>query len=236
MQWLCIDIGNTRIKYSFWNRATDMLLSSGTVPELEMLKALISSEVEFTSVFDVKGEKNKFDAWPTPVTYFDSTWKLPFNNLYKTPETLGPDRIAAVAGASFLFPNKNCLAIDMGTCLKFEFIDQNNSYYGGSISPGLAMRYKALNHFTGKLPLIESEDYSEIYGQSSKTAIQCGVFQGILLEIEGRIEQFSNKFGELTVILSGGDADFLGKHLKTPIFAVPLLIQHGIYSCAKLNY
>ena len=107
---------------------------------------------------------------------------LPFQNLYKTPETLGNDRIAAVAGASFLYPNKNVLVIDAGTAITFDLIDEKNRYIGGTISPGLSMRFQALNHYTANLPLLDKTDNSKLTGQNTREAITNGVQNGMIFK------------------------------------------------------
>lgn len=236
-RWLCIDIGNTRIKYSVWDREQDALLTYGVVTMPDELRQIATNySVEKAFSLDVKNHESPFANWGIPVYLYHYNWNLGFESLYKTPQTLGHDRIASVAGALATRPRQNCLVIDAGTCIKFDFISNDKVYYGGSISPGLSMRFKALNALTGKLPLVEFREFEEIYGQSTEESILCGVIQGFLTEVEGRIAQFRNKFADIAVIVTGGDGEFLAKHLKSPNFADPLLIQHGIYAFAKLNF
>jgi type III pantothenate kinase len=141
------------------------------------------------------------------------TTPLPFQNAYKTPQTLGKDRIAAVAGAQALFPNQDCLIVDCGTCIKYERLTADGTYLGGNIAPGANMRIKAMHHFTARLPEVPMEIPPNATGSSTKTALQNGALLGALLEIEGFARLFAQKAGPLRVILTGGDADFFSPHL-----------------------
>ena len=145
--------------------------------------------------------------------------KFPFINKYQTPITLGLDRKVLVAGAVLKFPKQNCLIIDAGSCITYDFVDANSNYFGGAISPGIQMRYKALNNFTAKLPLLEKEYPLQFIGNSTNQAIHSGVVSGILFEMEGFITSYLREFEYLTIILTGGDTDFLAKRLKNTIFA-----------------
>jgi type III pantothenate kinase len=123
------------------------------------------------------------------------------------------------AGANLNFPNKNVLVIGAGTCITYDFVNANNEYLGGAISPGIQMRYKSLNNYTSKLPLLKKEIPENFIGNSTQNAIHSGVIDGIIYEIEGFISQYFLKYQDLTIILTGGDADFLAKSLKSTIFA-----------------
>ena len=147
---------------------------------------------------------------------------LCFLNLYKTPKTLGSDRIALAVGAESLFPNKNCLIIGTGTCITTDFLDENKCYQGGSISPGLTLRLQSLHTFTDMLPLIEHKkdifEY-ELLGKSTKGSIESGVFNGAFAEIDGTIYRYKQNYKDLTIILTGGDQEIFAKNLKSSIFA-----------------
>ena len=149
----------------------------------------------------------------------DHKSKFPFTNLYATPETLGIDRMVLAAGATLMYPNQNRLIIDAGTCITYDFVNAENQYLGGAISPGIKIRYKSLNNYTSKLPLLTLSEDFEIIGNSTKSAIHSGVINGVIFEIEGFISQYSLKNQDLTIILTGGDAEFLAKRLKSTIFA-----------------
>lgn len=143
---------------------------------------------------------------------------LPIENLYETPETLGKDRIAAAVGANELFPGQNILIIDAGTAITYDVVSEKNEFLGGNISPGLQMRFKALNQFTGKLPMINYSDEFQLIGRNTEEAIRAGVQNGILYEIERTIETFNRNYENLQIVMTGGDSIFFDKKLNYSIF------------------
>ena len=161
--------------------------------------------------------------------------KFPFNNLYKTPKTLGVDRLALVSASVRDFSNSNVLIIDAGTCITYDFITQENNYLGGAISPGLLTRYKSLNNLTANLPLLKPKTFKNIIGNSTVQSIHSGVVNGVLLEIDGVIEQYNKKYQDLTVILTGGDSKFLSKQLKNSIFANSNFLLEGLNYILEYN-
>jgi type III pantothenate kinase len=165
----------------------------------------------------------------------DSKTKIPIKNRYKTPETLGTDRIASAVGAVKLFSGKNILVIDAGTCIKYDFVTAKKEYLGGSISPGLMMRFQALHNFTDRLPLIQPGTPGSFIGASTKDSILTGVQEGIVHEMNGFIQQYKKKFRTVKVILSGGDASLFAGHIKSSIFAAPDLIHIGLHEILKYN-
>lgn len=163
------------------------------------------------------------------------TLPLPVVSLYKTPHTLGVDRLAAVCGAHQLFPFQNSLVIDAGTCITYDFVDKDSKYHGGAISPGMNMRFKAVNTFTARLPLISPVDNPGLVGDTTETCIQSGVIHGVINELNGIIEQYQSKFENLRVILCGGDTAFFENKLKASIFASPELVLVGLNSILIYN-
>ena len=166
----------------------------------------------------------------------DEKLNLPIKNLYKTPKTLGKDRLAGVIGGNHLFANQNILVIDSGTAITFDFLNEKNQYLGGTISMGLQMRFKALNHFTQKLPLCKAKNDFEIIGNNTETAIISGVQNSIIFEVEGYIENLKQTYPNLKVIFTGGDAFFFDKKLKTIIFVVSNLVAIGLNKILNFNY
>jgi type III pantothenate kinase len=160
---------------------------------------------------------------------------IPVKNLYQTPETLGKDRIAAVTGALSMFPGQNILVIDAGTCITYDMITGNGEYLGGAISPGIRMRFQAMHTFTGKLPLIEPEDFNGLIGRSTRESLLSGVYNGVMGEISELIRQYREQFGELAVVITGGDHLFLHNKLKISIFAVPELVLLGLNEIFDYN-
>jgi type III pantothenate kinase len=160
---------------------------------------------------------------------------LPFKNLYRTPLTLGIDRLAAVAGALASFPAQNCLVVDAGTCMTYELLTAQAEYLGGNIAPGIAMRLKAMHAFTAKLPEVSKGETEDWVGYSTESALRNGAQWGAAFEIEGTIARLQGKFSPLTVILTGGDAIFLAKMLKSQIFVLPDLVLIGLNKILNHN-
>jgi type III pantothenate kinase len=156
--------------------------------------------------------------------------KLPFVNLYETPKTLGVDRMGLVSAAIKHYPNKNVLVIDAGTCITYDFVNDKGEYLGGAIAPGLRLRYTALNNLTQNLPLLETTRPKAIIGKTTESSIHSGVVFGAVKEIDGVIEHYRANYQDLTVILTGGDTEFLSNQLKNSIFA------HSNFLLEGLNY
>ena len=153
---------------------------------------------------------------------------VPITSSYATPETLGKDRLAAVVGCTKLYPNKNCLVIDAGTCITYDYISKSNQYQGGNISPGLRMRAEAMDTMTSTLPLVEPTHHEDILGKSTRHALENGVVYGTLLEIESFIQLMKTKKTSLITILTGGDSSYLGSLLNSKIFVRPFLVLEGL--------
>ena len=143
---------------------------------------------------------------------------LPIVNGYRTPETLGLDRLAAAVGARTFFPGEDLLVIDAGTALTFDLIEQNGVFLGGNISPGMRTRFRSLNEFTRNLPLVEEADLWPLIGETTEEAIRAGVLNGMVLEIDGMIDLLRKKYPRIQPVLTGGDAGFFERRLKNHIF------------------
>ncbi|MDX2443711.1 MAG: type III pantothenate kinase [Bacteroidales bacterium] len=165
----------------------------------------------------------------------DEHTALPIENLYETKDTLGKDRIAAAVAANHLFPANNLLVIDAGTALTYEFINNKAQYLGGCISPGLSMRFKALNTFTNKLPLVTASEHYNVPASTTHDAIQCGVQSGIIKEIEGTIKEFEGQYSDLKVVFTGGDVVFFEKKVKSRIFVDSNLVLRGLNRILDFN-
>lgn len=237
---LVIDSGNTCIKISVFKSEQELIFHEryyeiGAINiqtilnEYKIKKCIISSVSHPTHAF-FENISTSIDI----VTLTDKTL-LPILNKYNTPETLGTDRIAVACGGNMLHPNSNVLIFDAGSALTYEFVSDQGEYLGGGISPGLNMRFKALNDFTVKLPLVKSPKNLELLGKSTETCIQMGTVNGIICEIEGIISQFEQYYSNLRVILTGGDSDFFVKNLKNSIFAVQFLVEIGLNRILNYN-
>lgn len=160
---------------------------------------------------------------------------LPIINCYASPKTLGKDRLAGVVGANNKYPNSNVLVIDAGTAITYDFITAKKEYLGGGISPGLQIRFKALHHYTDKLPLLAPEMQFSLMGTDTKTSIISGVQNGLIAEVDGIIDRYKNEYHAETIILTGGDAVFFDKKLKNTIFVDQNLILTGLNRILDYN-
>ena len=238
---LVIDIGNSRTKIALFNQCDLMFsvpLDRFTTDHIQLLKdehpqlkkAILSTvrpkDAEMTQFLN-----RNFELFME----LDHRTQVPITNLYETPETLGKDRLAAAIGANELFPNQNLLIIDAGTAITYDIVTAQNEFLGGNISPGLEMRFKALHHFTGKLPLVKSSTNFQRIGKNTNDAILAGVQSGILYEVEQNIDYFSQKFTDLQVVMTGGDANFFDTNLKYPIFVHVNLTLIGLNRILEHN-
>ncbi len=237
---LVIDIGNTQVKAAVFEENT--IVDQSVFPHLDMKKKIESIVKDFSFqqaiLSSVKNIPKEAYADLSKIPVFlelNHQLKLPFKNLYKTPETLGLDRIALVAAGSSFYPNQNVLIIDAGTGITYDFLDKDNQYHGGAISPGIQMRYNALNYYTDKLPKLFIKDDFSLVGKSTKEAIHSGVLNGVCQEIKGVINQYEQENGDLTVVLTGGDTKFLSKQLKNGIFANQNFLLYGLNTILNLN-
>jgi len=222
---LAIDVGNTRIKAAVFEDNT--LLESFAFLKTELEKSIQNilekykntSDLVVASVSEV--EKEAFVRFETRlnVHFISHSDAFPFVNCYETPQTLGIDRMVLAAGATLQYPKQNRLVIDVGTCVTFDFIDENDNYLGGAIAPGLRLRYESLHNFTAKLPLLTLENPKHFIGKSTSESIHSGVVNGLVFEIDGYIEEIKGQYSKFIIILTGGDTVFLAKRLKNTIFA-----------------
>jgi type III pantothenate kinase len=160
---------------------------------------------------------------------------VPITNRYETPMTLGKDRLAAVVAAQERFPRQDILAISAGTCITYDFINASKEYLGGSISPGIHMRFKALHTFTAHLPLIEMAPPPRLTGENTEESILSGVMNGIVAEMNGIVDQYRLEYPDIKIILSGGDANYFEKRLKNNIFAIPNIVLEGLNLILSFN-
>jgi type III pantothenate kinase len=230
MAHLVIDIGNTSTKIAVFEQ--DELVFTDRYQEIDNLvidKVLADNTVEKAIISTVKKGHEGWEAVlkeRTRLIYFNAEMTTGIRNHYLTPKTLGLDRLAGVIGANYLYPQKNNLVIDGGTCITYDYVDAGANYSGGSISPGLNMRYKALNYYTGGLPLLgEDTEFDENAGSDTATAITSGVQNGIKYELTGFIESYKTDINELNIILTGGDSIFFDTLLKNSIFAPCIKIE-----------
>lgn len=236
---LAIDIGNTRVKAGLFSGKELIKLN-----HYESLQKLIndssfikqSQKVIIGSV--VEGLEQEIERLKSlvPVEIFTTNTRIPITNLYQSASTLGSDRLLASIAANNLYSNADVLVIDAGTCIKYNFCNQRNEYLGGAISPGILMRFKSLNLYTSKLPLLDPDfTYSELIGTNTQNSIQSGVLNGVLAEINDIIFQYKKKYPYLICVMTGGDSEYLSKRLKNSIFVHQNLVLKGLNDILIFN-
>lgn len=237
---LALDIGNTRTKTGLFRGeklvekqvwAHDSLAELTTYLEQAKAKRAIFCSVAEPNEALENVLRARFDA--SELTH---ETPLPFRNAYRTPHTLGKDRLAASAGAQALFPGTNCLVVDCGTCIKYELLRADSTYLGGNIAPGAAMRLRAMQHFTARLPQAPMQMPDQPLGDSTESALQNGALRGAALEIQGFVQLFGQQFDTLQVILTGGDAAFFEPFLSIENLTVePDLTLFGLQHILTFN-
>jgi type III pantothenate kinase len=234
---LTIDLGNTLAKVGIFDkhRLTEKLLLKDIDEVHAAIKNFSGDGLIISSVNSNPADLLTSAKKIRNVVVLSSRTPVPVRIKYSTPDTLGVDRIAAVCGAYEAFPGTNCLVIDAGTCITCELLDASGNYLGGSISPGLEMRFRAMNAFTRRLPLTSPVDKPRLIGDSTIGSMQSGVVYGIIDEIDGAIERHARQFENLKVILTGGDCRFFENKLKASIFASPELVLRGLNSILLYN-
>ncbi len=241
---LCLDFGNTRLKCAVFTNGLLLeviSLENSSDKTIEALlkkyqpaKTILSSVIEHNALI----EKTLADH--SSFHKLNSGSRLPFTTPVGKPETIGADRLALAAAAVYFYKSRNNLVIGAGSCITYNFINKYNSFIGGSISPGMEMRFKSLNAYTAKLPLVIADPVTgwnfPLIGYDTNTNILSGVLMGLAAEIDGIIDNYAEKFSNFNVLLTGGDALYFAHHLKNKIFADPDLIFKGLYAISEINH
>lgn len=238
---LTIDIGNSRSKLAIFENDKIINIITKETLSFSDITAILSTypNIKYAILSTVKDiDQTIISYLKSNTRYFidlDENSKIPIENLYQTKSTLGKDRLAAAIGANNIFPDLSVLVIDAGTAITFDFINEKNQYMGGAISPGLEMRFKALNYFTNKLPLLNKNEDFDLIEDNTTKAIISGVQNGIIFEIDSYIDTLKNKYEDLKIILTGGDAIFFDKKLKNTIFVNLNIINIGLNRILEHN-
>ena len=236
---LCFDFGNTRLKYAVFNDATLKDVEIMNDASIETLQSIIKKYQPQKTILSsvVKHDKTieTFLQQHTQFHLLNNTSKLPFTIPVGKPETVGADRLAICAAAVHLYPKSHNLAIGLGTCITYNFINKFHEFLGGSISPGMYMRFKAMNEQTALLPIIQPDHNFPLIGYDTKTNLLSGVLLGMAKEIDGIIDAYKEKYDNFNVLITGGDMAFFVSHLKNKIFADPYLIFKGLYAISEYN-
>ena len=237
---LILDIGNTNIKIAVYDSVLVELNRVQIddiykhvdifIKKYDSIRNIIISSVIYFELTNFQDKYKNFN-----IHVLNENSNLPFKNLYQSKISLGSDRIALVSSAAVIYPNKNVLVIDAGTCITYDFLSKKSHYLGGSISPGIRMRYKSLNQNTSKLPMLKTTIPKKFISINTNQSIHAGVINGVLHEIRGQISEYEEEYANLTVILTGGDAKFLSNQLKISIFANQNFLLDGLNHLIKLN-
>ncbi|MFT3909833.1 MAG: type III pantothenate kinase [Ferruginibacter sp.] len=239
MTTLCLDFGNTRLKAAIFEDAEfkeEIFLTDASIALIEALlnkykpaKSILSSVINHNEAIEtLLASKSLFHK-------LSSKTKLNFKIAVNKPETIGADRLALIAAAVHFFPAKNNLIIGLGSCITYNFVNQYNQFLGGSISPGMDMRFKSMNDHTAKLPLVQATWNFPLIGYDTKTNLQSGVIVGMTAEIEGFIRKYEEKFGNFNAVLTGGNSAYFASQLKNKIFADHNFLFKGLYALSELN-
>ncbi|MBD2713509.1 type III pantothenate kinase [Microvirga sp. STR05] len=244
MRTLALDIGNTAVKYGCFEGNDLVETASGQTREQVVAAvqrwrprhAVLASVAAPTATWaamlrqEVNGTVLEFQPAATP---------LPISTTYATPHTLGADRLAAAVGAAWLRPGHDTLIVDAGTAIKCDLVEGGHTFRGGSIAPGLAMRFRALHTFTGRLPLVEMPEEVAaplpLTGDDTVSSIRSGVLNGAAAEVNGFITSYREQYPGLAVVLAGGDAAFFQPRLKGLIFGIPELVLIGLHRILAYN-
>lgn len=236
---LCLDFGNTRLKGAlFTDGAIEAMFSISDDPQKDLQEVIDQYKPDasiLSSVIHHQKGLETFLAQHTRFHLLSNTSGLPFTIPVGKPETVGADRLAIAAAAVHLFPGQNVLVIALGSCVTYNFINQDAQLLGGAISPGMHMRFRAMHEYTAKLPLAKGDWNVPLIGYDTITNLQSGVVLGMAKEMDGFINEYEERFGNFNAVLTGGDLSFYQSHLKNKIFADPDLIFKGLYAISNHN-
>jgi type III pantothenate kinase len=237
---LCLDLGNTRFKWAVFSngkiRHNGVLREDGVedlgkcIETYKPDKSILSSVVNHPAILEELLKAN------TRFHKLDHHSRVPITTPVGKPETIGADRLALVVAAAHYFPENNNLVIGLGSAVTYNYINRFHQFIGGSISPGMEMRFKALEAFTAKLPLVNPHWNFPLLGYDTKTNIQSGVIFGMAKEIDGVIEAYEERYENLHVMMTGGDAHYFMPFMKKKITVDPDLIFKGLYVISEYNF
>lgn len=236
---ICFDFGNTRLKAAIFegDRLTgEFVLPNDETETIEKLLALHSPQKSIlSSVINHNSEIENLLVSKTSFHKVSHLTRANFTTPVGKPETIGADRFALCAAAAHFYPGKNNLVIALGSCITYNFLNQYNQFIGGSISPGMEMRFKAMQVFTAKLPLVQKDWNFPLMGYDTKTNMQSGVIAGITYEIDGFIDAYAAKYDNFNAVLTGGDTSYFAGQLKNKIFADYNFLFKGLYALSETN-
>jgi type III pantothenate kinase len=236
---ICLDFGNTRLKWAVFSngeiRHHGVLTNNGTEdlerhidmykPDKSILSSVVDHDPAIEEILKARTRFHKLDHHS----------RILITTPVGKPETIGADRLALVVAAAHYFPEKNNLVIGLGSAITYNYINRFHQFIGGSISPGMEMRFKSLELFTARLPHVKPHWNFPLVGYDTKTNIQSGVIFGIAKEIDGVIEAYEERYEHLHIMMTGGDAHYFMPFLKRRITEDPDLIFKGLYVISEYN-
>ncbi|MEO6915101.1 MAG: type III pantothenate kinase [Chitinophagaceae bacterium] len=239
MYTICFDLGNTRRKYAVFCEenleVTDSIEGDLVFGTKELLERYKPDKSILSSVINHDPELEKLLADHTNFHKLTATSRLNFVSVVTKPETVGADRLALMAASVSLYPDSNVLAIGLGTCITYNFVNKYGQFLGGGISPGMDMRFRSLQELTAMLPLVRENWNFPLVGYDTETNILSGVILGMAKEIDGFIDEYAKKYENFNAVLTGGNSTYFVPYLKKQIFADPNLIFKGLYAISECN-
>ena len=236
---LCFDFGNTRLKAALFvnhELIEEIILQDdkeetimGLLQQYKPAKSILSSVINHNEAIEILLESQ------TQFHKISHLTQINFTTPVGKPETIGTDRLALMSAAVHFYPGKNNLVIGLGSCITYNFINQYHQFLGGSITPGMDMRFKSMHDYTAKLPLVTVDWNFPLIGYDTKTNLQSGVLIGITSEIEGFIQKYAEKYSNFNVVLTGGNSAYFASQLKYKIFADHYFLFKGLYALSEIN-
>jgi type III pantothenate kinase len=237
---LCLDLGNTRLKWAVFSNGeicyAGILQGDGIEDLRKCIDQYKPGKSILSSVVDHPAALVQLLRSHTQFHKLDHHSRVPVTTPVGKPETIGADRLALVVAAAHFFQDKNNLVIGLGSAITYNYVNRFQQFIGGSISPGMEMRFKSLEIFTAKLPLVKPHWNFPLLGYDTKTNIQSGVIFGMAKEIEGVIEAYEERYENLNVLMTGGDAHYFLPFLRNKITVDPDLIFKGLYVISEYNF
>jgi len=236
-QLLCIDIGNSRIKVGFFT--AHGLKEIKTLPSFAyedslfpLLKNQHNLPIVISSVVPSITESlltfvKRENLQDYLVVDHNHTGELAIE--VQNPQTIGPDRISAAAGA-VAKKGCPCIVIDLGTATTTTVVAPDKKIVGGTIAPGIRMMLEALHEKTATLPKIEPYQWSGSFGIDTKSSIIAGVIFATVGMIEKVLEETRKIYKNLTVFVTGGQSELIRTYLRNNVIIEPHLTLFGMKS------
>lgn len=237
---LCIDWGNTLVKAGLFEAGK--LTASFTYPShdahVQIIDLVEEHKPSYAIICSVSSKSAELEsmigAKVKKLVIMNDRTPLPIMNAYSS-DTVGADRLAMAVGAHSEYPGKNNLVVCLGTCITYNFVQNNRTFRGGAISPGLHMRLKAMHEFADRLPEVGLEGETLLLGYDTETCMRSGAVFGIQSEVDGMVNEFKSKYADFNAVLTGGDMAYFAGKLKCEIFADPDIILKGLNIILKHN-